>query len=347
MKNIEKTRLGRVLTKNRLMRVLTVATLLFVTTEANQNRNMYSQASSSKNEPAYDLSEKALSRLSEDETQALIVKIANSMPDTTAYKMIDSIADIRSRYVDYRWVDKVFKKTLKNTQIHSEIIDTAFVRYIADKESGTRHNPYIRHNPEAELKHKQAYLRSDSTAELKHKKPKMLRKPSGARGAMELVQGGWHTVDKQKYIANVYNLRKNLVNGIRLLEHIEKFCEKRNPDWATYDTKTKLEQIALVYNAGPKIILDNHWNMDSVYRKQETDETRNYVAQIEDSWSTDSTYIQQTSIDSLKYVAQLDSQSLMNKVARPMMHGRDSLEYRLNDAKPANDSIVASNYQRK
>ena len=126
MKNIEKTRLGRVLTKNRLMRVLTVATLLFVTTEANQNRNMYSQASSSKNEPAYDLSEKALSRLSEDETQALIVKIANSMPDTTAYKMIDSIADIRSRYVDYRWVDKVFKKTLKNTQIHSEIIDTAF-----------------------------------------------------------------------------------------------------------------------------------------------------------------------------------------------------------------------------
>lgn len=252
MKNIY-TKIGQTLSKNRLMKAITVATLLSITEETTYVANNYSQVKASTHSEYVLNPEQRYER-----DQELIKTLAYSTkPDSTVFPIIDSIYTIRAKTVNLREVKKIFEKTLHNTKIYSEIIDTATVRFVANQESGPYHNPY---------------LISPYTHVIQ-----------AARALGQHTKDGWNTVDTSNYIYNVWDVKKSLVNEIRLLEWIEKYCAK-NPKWETYDKQTKLNNIIIGYNAGIALLKDKdqkNWrDIEDIYQTL-SNETKKYLAQLD------------------------------------------------------------------
>lgn len=173
--------------------------------------------------------------------------------ELTGFPKIESPKIKYQEPTQYDWPKRLNKETLKefidfiyaNIKV-SEIIDKEFVKLIVDIES----ERYV-------------YAKSKE----------------GARGLMQLMPDTWNTIgEKSDFYKEAFNPYKNLRKGIKYLDYLNTFCEKRHPKWNELSTKDKYPIIAAAYNGGIGRLTENNWDISKM-----PEQTRLYVEKIKNS----------------------------------------------------------------
>jgi len=99
----------------------------------------------------------------------------------------------------------------------------------------------------------------------------------GARGLMQLMPATWKQIEKElDFYKEAFNPNKNIEVGIKYLNWIHDYCEKKYPKWNELPTKNKQIIISAAYNGGIGRLRKKDWNINKM-----PEETRNYVKKIE------------------------------------------------------------------
>ena len=148
-----------------------------------------------------------------------------------------------SKRLDKKTLDE-FINFIYEDIIISEVIDKKFVKSVINKES-------------------ERYVYAESEV--------------GARGLMQLMPATWKQIEKElDFYKEAFNPNKNIEVGIKYLNWIHDYCEKRYPKWNELPTKNKHILIAAAYNGGINRLRKKDWNINKM-----PEETRNYVKKIE------------------------------------------------------------------
>lgn len=103
---------------------------------------------------------------------------------------------------------------------------------------------------------------------------------AGARGLMQVMPLTWKGLYKDNsFYTDAFNPDKNLEAGIRVLNGMAKFCERRYPEWDKLDDISKRELISAAYNGGNGTLQKKNWDINKMYS-----ETRNYVPIIMENY---------------------------------------------------------------
>jgi membrane-bound lytic murein transglycosylase MltF len=103
-----------------------------------------------------------------------------------------------------------------------------------------------------------------------------LKSPAGARGLMQVMPHTWEGTEGEGFDRDAYNPDKNLEVGIKVLDWMANYCERKYPHWDEIDEKEKRRLTSAAYNGGSLNLKKRNFDVSKMYG-----ETRDYVDSTE------------------------------------------------------------------
>jgi len=101
---------------------------------------------------------------------------------------------------------------------------------------------------------------------------------SGEKGLMQIMPGTWNDREKEiSFDEGAFNPYENIRVGIKQLNWLYEYCEKRNENWGKLLIKEKQKLIAAAYNAGALTLWKRNWNINEMPLI-----TQNYIKKLEE-----------------------------------------------------------------
>lgn len=97
----------------------------------------------------------------------------------------------------------------------------------------------------------------------------------GERGLMQLMSNTWNEFGEGNFYEKSFNSEENIEAGIKYILWINNYLRKNNPEWNEIDDKEKRNLITASYNAGPRRVIKNYYDIKQLPRT-----TRHHIEKV-------------------------------------------------------------------